>query len=62
MQPQDLNLTTTVTGHQLFLFVTFGDNGTDGKSAVETVVAGRFLSLSAIYSIGAVIQFIPLEC
>jgi len=25
MQPADLNMTTTVTGHQLFLFVTFGD-------------------------------------
>ncbi len=24
MQPADLNMTTTVTGHQLFLFVTFG--------------------------------------
>ncbi|MBO18985.1 MAG: hypothetical protein CL732_00405 [Chloroflexi bacterium] len=25
MQPQDLNMTTTVTGHQLFLFVTLAD-------------------------------------
>ena len=24
MQPEDLNMTTTVTGYQLFLFVTFG--------------------------------------
>ena len=25
MQPSQLNMTTTVTGHQLFLFITFGD-------------------------------------
>lgn len=27
MQPADLNMTTTVTGHQLFLFVTLDDGG-----------------------------------
>jgi len=31
MQPQDLNMTTTVTGHQLFLFVTFGDGKAEGE-------------------------------
>ena len=31
MQPADLNMTTTVTGHQLFLFVTFGDRRDDGE-------------------------------
>ena len=31
MQPADLNLTTTVTGHQLFLFVTFGGGGAAGR-------------------------------
>ena len=31
MQPKDLNMTTTVTGHQLFLFVTFGDRRDDGE-------------------------------
>ena len=36
MQPADLNLTTTVTGHQLFLFVTFGVGGVDRKLA-ETI-------------------------
>jgi hypothetical protein len=35
MQPADLNMTTTVTGHQLFLFVKFGDK-MDGKLA-ETI-------------------------
>ena len=29
MQPADLNMTTTVTGHQLFLFVTLGGAGDD---------------------------------
>ena len=33
MQPEDLNMTTTVTGHQLFLFVTFGVGGVDGELA-----------------------------
>ena len=32
MQPQDLNMTTTVTGHQLFLFVILGDTA-DGDLA-----------------------------
>ena len=31
MQPADLNMTTTVTGHQLFLFVTFDNAWTDGE-------------------------------
>ena len=31
MQPADLNMTTAVTGHQLFLFVTFGEGGADGE-------------------------------
>ena len=35
MQPADLNMTTTVNGHQLFLFVTFGDK-MDGELA-ETI-------------------------
>jgi len=30
MQPADLNMTTTVIGHQLFLFVTFGDTPANG--------------------------------
>ena len=38
MQPADLNMTTTVTGHQLFLFVTFGDSGPD-----EELVQGIYL-------------------
>ncbi len=29
MQPADLNMTTDVMGHSLFLFVTFGDTGAD---------------------------------
>ena len=33
MQPADLNMTTTVTGHQLFLFVIFGSGDTDGELA-----------------------------
>ena len=39
MQPADLNLTTTVTGHQLFLFVTFGKAWTDGGADGELVEA-----------------------
>ena len=31
MQSADLNMTTTVTGHQLFLFVTFDNAWTDGE-------------------------------
>ena len=31
MQPKDLNMTTTVTGHQIFLFVTFVDARADGE-------------------------------
>ncbi|MBT98889.1 MAG: hypothetical protein CL902_09715 [Dehalococcoidia bacterium] len=33
MQPSELNMTTTVTGHQLFLFVTFGDGTNDRLAA-----------------------------
>lgn len=33
MQPADLNMTTTVTGHQLFLFVTFGQGRGDEELA-----------------------------
>ena len=41
MQPADLNMTTTVTGHQLFLFVTFGDGGADGELAEALDFLGR---------------------
>ncbi len=40
MQPADLNMTTTVTGHQLFLFVTLGDGG-DGELAEAIDVLGE---------------------
>ncbi|MEC9280592.1 MAG: hypothetical protein VX947_06845, partial [Chloroflexota bacterium] len=40
MQPQDLNMTTTVTGHQLFLFVTLGD-GADGGLAEAIDLLGQ---------------------
>ena len=40
MQPQDLNLTTTVTGHQLFLFVTFGEE-TGGELAEAIDLLGQ---------------------
>ncbi|MCI0789447.1 MAG: hypothetical protein J4N88_07700 [Chloroflexi bacterium] len=40
MQPQDLNLTTTVTGHQLFLFVTVGEE-TDGELAEAIDLLGQ---------------------
>ena len=33
MQPADLDMTTTITGHQLFLFVTFGSSRADGELA-----------------------------
>ena len=43
MQPADLEMATTVTGHQLFLFVTFGntlaDGGADGGADGELVEA-----------------------
>ena len=41
MQPQDLNMTTTVTGHQLFLFVSFGDGGADGELADAIDLLGQ---------------------
>ena len=40
MQPQDLNMTTTVTGHQLFLFVTLGEN-IDGELAEAIDLLGQ---------------------
>ena len=39
MQPEDLNMTTTVIGHQLFLFVTFGDAWAGGSADGELVEA-----------------------
>ena len=33
MQPADLNMTTAVIGHSLFLFVTLGDTGGDEELA-----------------------------
>ena len=41
MQPKDLNMTTTVTGHQLFLFVTLGDNRDDGELAGALDLLGQ---------------------
>ena len=41
MQPADLNMTTTVTGHQLFLFVTFGDSRANGELAEELDLLGQ---------------------
>ena len=39
MQPADLNMTSTVTGHQLFLFVTFGGRGAGGEDDQELAQA-----------------------
>ena len=39
MQPADLNMTTTVIGHQLFLFVTFGDSRAGGMADGELAEA-----------------------
>ena len=45
MQPVDLNLTTTIVGHQLFLFVTFGvspdTGGADGEMAEALKLLGH---------------------
>ncbi len=41
MQPADLNMTTTVTGHQLFLFVIFGSGDTDGELAEGLDLLGQ---------------------
>ncbi|NQW22330.1 MAG: hypothetical protein HQ475_02680 [SAR202 cluster bacterium] len=41
MQPADLNMTTTVTGHQLFLFVSFGDGQADGELAEAIDLLGQ---------------------
>ena len=49
MQPEDLNMTTTVTGYQLFLFVTFG-YGKDTKELAKRVdLLGRGMELSLIH-------------
>ena len=41
MQPADLNMTTTVTGHQLFLFITFGDGQIDWELAEAIDLLGQ---------------------
>ena len=41
MQPADLNMTTEVTGHQLFLFVTLGDGRADGGLVEALDLLGR---------------------
>ena len=41
MQPADLNMTTSVTGHQLFLFVTFGDAVAGGELAEALDLLGQ---------------------
>lgn len=41
MQPANLNMTTTVTGHQLFLFVTFGEHGGDREMVQALDTLGR---------------------
>ncbi len=43
MEPQDLNMTTTVTGQQLFLFVTRGEGQPDGELAEAIDLLGRGL-------------------
>jgi len=43
MQPADLNLTTTIMGHQLFLFVTFGVPLDTGGADGEMTEALKFL-------------------
>ena len=43
MQPDELNMTTAVTGHQLFLFVTFGDGRGDGELAKAVDQLGQDL-------------------
>ncbi|MCH7736108.1 MAG: hypothetical protein IH872_01775 [Chloroflexi bacterium] len=41
MQPADLNMTTTVTGHQLFLFVTLAEGRADGELAEAIDLLGQ---------------------
>ena len=41
MQPSELNMTTTVTGHQLFLFVTFDDGQGNAELATAIDVLGQ---------------------
>ena len=41
MQPQELNLTTTVIGYQLFLFVTFGYSETNKRLAESIDLLGQ---------------------
>ena len=43
MQPANLNMTTTVVGHQLFLFVTFGDDRDDDELAQAIDLLGQDL-------------------
>ena len=43
MQPADLNLTTTIVGHQLFLFVTFGLSPDTGGADGEMIEALKLL-------------------
>ncbi len=43
MQPEDLNMTSTVVGHQLFLFVTFGDARADGELTEALELLGQDL-------------------
>lgn len=43
MQPEELNMTTTVVGHQLFLFVTFGDARADGELTEALDLLGQDL-------------------
>ena len=50
MQPADLNMTTTVTGHQLFLFVTFG-GGTKDQELAEGLDLEARLALGAMESL-----------
>ena len=41
MQPSELNMTTTVTGHQLFLFVTFGDGQDESELSAAIDALGQ---------------------
>ncbi|MCH8988308.1 MAG: hypothetical protein IIA92_05825 [Chloroflexi bacterium] len=43
MQPQHLNMTTTVTGHQLFLFFSLADGEVDGKLADAIDLLGQHM-------------------
>ena len=41
MQPADLNMATAVTGHQIFLFVIFGEGRADGELAENLDLLGQ---------------------